>query len=284
MTLESLYETATAHVQSCPENRISAADAISPHLAGMQIFESPIFAVGAADDPQFWRLREPGVVGPNSMLPADWLREVRSVLSFFLPFSAAVRDSNRALAEKTSDEWLHARIEGQLMVNSLGAFLCSWLKERGHAAIYPAADTRFQLTSPFASNWSERHVAYICGLGTFGLSKGLITSKGMAGRFGSIVTSASLPITKQPYTNPFAYCTMCGKCQMNCPAQAIDVKRGIINGKNHALCAAFIDRNTLPPHGPSRRIRFGCGKCQVGVPCETGIPRKKDDPNESSPR
>ena len=39
----------------------------------------------------------------------------------------------------------------------------------------------------YASNWSERHVAYVCGLGTFGC-QGLITSKGLAGRFGSIIT------------------------------------------------------------------------------------------------
>ncbi len=30
----------------------------------------------------------------------------------------------------------------------------------------------------FASSWSERHAAYAAGLGTFGLSDGLITEKG----------------------------------------------------------------------------------------------------------
>lgn len=35
----------------------------------------------------------------------------------------------------------------------------------------------------FGSNWSERHAAYVCGLGTFGLSKGLITDKGMGRTF-----------------------------------------------------------------------------------------------------
>ena len=34
--------------------------------------------------------------------------------------------------------------------------------------------------SPYISTWSERHAMYAAGLGTFGLSKGLITKKGMA--------------------------------------------------------------------------------------------------------
>lgn len=97
-----------------------------------------------------------------------------------------------------------------------------------YSAVYPAADSRFGMLTQFASNWSERHVAYICGLGTFGLSKGLITKKGIAGRFGSVVTSAVLPVTQREYSNPFEYCTMCGKCAINCPAHAIDTEKGII--------------------------------------------------------
>lgn len=66
----------------------------------------------------------------------------------------------------------------------------------------PASDPRFEsVTKPdpkrgekwqgvsYTSNWSERHVAFVCGLGTFGLSKGLITEKGIAGRLGSLIVS-----------------------------------------------------------------------------------------------
>ncbi len=38
-------------------------------------------------------------------------------------------------------------------------------------------------------------MAYISGLGTFSLSKGIITEKGMAGRLISLVTNAALPPT-----------------------------------------------------------------------------------------
>jgi epoxyqueuosine reductase len=40
----------------------------------------------------------------------------------------------------------------------------------------------------YASSWSERHAAYAAGLGTFGLCDGLITARGKAVRFGSIIS------------------------------------------------------------------------------------------------
>lgn len=259
-----------------PENFVAAEDAIRPDLAGMQIFDAPIFGVAAADDPLFKTFQQPEVVGPSTLLPADWVPEARSVISFFLPFSECVRDTNRTSVCVPSDEWRHARIEGQMMLDQVGAFLCRQLAERGFAAAYPAADPRFQ-KGPYSSNWSERHVAYACGLGTFGLSRGLITAKGMAGRFGSVVTTAQLPVTERPYTDPFEYCIMCGQCQRNCPANAIDARKGVINGKDQDICGPFVQSTFLPPHGPNQRVRYGCGKCQVGVPCETGIPGKKRD-------
>ena len=36
-------------------------------------------------------------------------------------------------------------------------------------------------------DFRTNHAAYLCGLGTFGLSRGIITKPGMAGRFGSIM-------------------------------------------------------------------------------------------------
>ena len=78
--------------------------------------------------------------------------------------------------------------------------LRAYMDDKGIAACVPALDERFDvkietkltaLKPDFHadSKWSERHAAYACGLGTFGLSKGLITEKGMAGRFASIIVS-----------------------------------------------------------------------------------------------
>ena len=118
----------------------------------------------------------------------------------------------------------------------------------------------------FSSNWSERHVAYIAGLGTFGLSRGLITEKGMAGRFGSLVTTAELPVTERPYTDLYEYCSRCGACIRRCPVGAITQE-----GKRHEPCSEYLAemKHRFAP-------RYGCGKCQVKVPCMAGIPKKMD--------
>jgi epoxyqueuosine reductase QueG len=70
---------------------------------------------------------------------------------------------------------------------------------------------------------------------------------------------------KRMYTDVNEYCNMCGTCVKNCPVQAISVKKG----KSHKPCSAFLDK-TMEKFRP----RYGCGKCQVTVPCESRIPVK----------
>ena len=98
--------------------------------------------------------------------------------------------------------------------------------------------------------------------------------KGMAGRFGSVIISEYLEPTKRTYSDPFEYCLMCGACQRRCPAGAIDKERGCAMGKDQAVCAPFVRGSTLPLHGPHGIVRYGCGKCQVSVPCEFEKPSK----------
>ena len=115
----------------------------------------------------------------------------------------------------------------------------------------------------YIPSWSERHAAFACGLGTFGLSKGLITEKGVCGRFGSIITDLELPPDERNYKEVYEYCNMCGVCITHCPVNAISLDKG----KNSSLCSKFLDE-VREKHAP----RYGCGKCQVSVPCESGIP------------
>ena len=270
MTIDRLMEEARKFLEG-PMNFVAAEDALRPDIAGMRIYDEPLFGVAPADDPLFAELRRPEVVHPEEMLPCDWVPGAKSVVSFFLPFTERVVSSN-AEGTQTSEEWLHGRIEGQLAMAAFGERLKKFLEDEGFAAAFPTTDARFKMLEPYASNWSERHVAYVCGLGTFGLSKGLITERGMAGRFGSIVTDAELAPTPRKYGDPFEYCTKCGACQFRCPARAIDKSRGPALAKDQKLCDAWVTSTKRPPHGPHERVRFGCGKCQVRVPCSRRIP------------
>lgn len=269
---------AAAFVREAADNALSPEKALAPELAGMRIYDAPIFAFGAADDPWFERLREPAAVGPHFQLPSRWLPQAKTVISFFLPFSSAVRESNRG-ADAPSPAWLQSRLEGQAFLKRFVRHLAQTLEANGFAALVPGQDDRYWNTETaeeaaahgapcFTSNWSERHVAFVCGLGTFGLSGGLITAKGMAGRLGSIVTSWDVPPDVRGYTGPYDYCIRCGACVRRCPVHAVHPDAP----KEHAPCKRFLDQ-TRKKFYP----RYGCGKCQTAVPCESRIPVHRRD-------
>ena len=260
-------------------NYVAAGTALAQDVAGMRIFDQPLFAVGDAQDPLFQKLQEPQAVGPHMRLPQDWLPGARSVVSFFLPFTEAVKGSNapRGKSEGRDEEqqrrdpsngWLHGRIEGQAFLLDVCRKMVSLLEAEGEEAVIPILEPGFwtEETSRFTSSWSERHVAFVCGLGTFGLSKGLITEKGICGRFGSVVTTAELPRTERPYTGIYEYCIQCGACARNCPVGAISLEKG----KDHVACGAYcaVMKERYAP-------RYGCGKCQVSVPCMSRIPGRR---------
>lgn len=271
-----IIESACRFSEESEHNYISREKAISDKVVGLKIFDAPIFAFGSADDERFTELIKEDANMKSFIPPKEWLPEAKTVISFFAPFTDALRESNKENTKIPSEGWLHGRIEGQNFLFKLSTYLKPLLEDAGYKSIVPYLDERFwskgnpngstaHPEAEFTSNWSERHVAHICGLGTFGLSKGLITRKGIAGRFGSIVTSLYLEPDKRDYTGIYDYCIMCGECANRCPVHAISVEKG----KEHRPCSAFID-DTQKKFKP----RFGCGKCQVGVPCENRIPQK----------
>lgn len=281
MNKHNLVKMASYFVEKSEDNVITKNLALSETVIGMKIFDAPIFAFGATDDEYYKLLKQPSAIGEHFLLPQQWLPQSKTVISFFLPFTEAVKKGNRRDMLWPSEEWLHGRIEGQDFLNKLCQYLNSELNNAGYKSIVPSLDKRFwaktglnsssqafddnnETTLSFTSNWSERHVAFVCGLGTFGLSKGLITKKGIAGRFGSIITELTLSPDKREYDCIYEYCSMCGACVKNCPVNAISLDKG----KIHAICSAFLD-STAEKYKP----RYGCGKCQIGVPCESSLPK-----------
>jgi Uncharacterized Fe-S protein len=254
--LAELTTALTDFVRQCPLNRVGM-------LGNLPIFDPPLLGVAAADDPLFASLKTVEAVGPHHLSPTEWLPGARTVISYFLPFSAAVREANRQPGPPAT-EWLYGRIEGEMVNDALRHFLVELLSAAGCPSLAPALDPRFAVVKR-RSNWSERHVAYIAGLGTFSLNCSLITARGAAGRVGSVVTGLALESTRRPYTGTHEYCTRCGACIRRCPPGAIDEA-----GKHHAPCADYLDETKL-----RYQPRYGCGKCQTGVPCEDRIPARQ---------
>ena len=266
MDRNTLISSALRFAEESPANCISDDIALTPDCVGMKIYEPPVFGFASAGDEIFARYKLPDVIGENFMAPSEWLSEARSVISFYLPYTEKVRLANALDFSWPSAEWLHGRYDGQLFIKELCLYLHRLLTDAGYACLSPAFDPRLKTgnaNNRFSSNWSERHAAYACGLGTFGLTRGIITEKGSCIRFGSLITALELPVDARPYSGVYEYCTMCGACAAHCPAKAISLD----GGKDNELCSAFLDR-TLEKHRP----RYGCGKCQVSVPCSSKIP------------
>lgn len=269
MEKNELRRMAAAYVEAAEGNRVQPQDAIEPRLVGMRLFEAPLMAFGNADDPLFAQMQRPQAVGPHFMLPHEWLPQARTVISCFFPFTEQVKASMRKPAVLPTPEWLHARIEGQEFLNTFARWLRAQLEKTGSQSLVPAQDERFHVGSPlpggtrFTSNWSERHVGFACGLGTFGICAGLITAKGMAGRLCSVVTEATFEPDVRAYQGVYEYCIRCGACVRRCPVGAVTLE----NGKSHPPCSAWL-------HEMQKRFapRYGCGFCQTGVPCESRIP------------
>lgn len=244
----------------------------------LTIFGTPLIGTADADDPLFESFRHPSVIGPTYMPPREWLPSARSVLSFAFPYTAAVRESNRRPGETaTSVEWQYGRFEGEAFLLAFARALQSALAKRGIVSVIPGTDPRFAVTPRLReidgrrslhmeSRWSERHAAYAAGLGTFGLSRGLITGRGVAVRFVSLVTDGETPAAGRKYGRWDEWCTRCGACIARCPVDAISLEYG----KDNILCKQWVDE-TRVRYAP----RYGCGKCQTGVPCETQIPTRR---------
>ncbi len=264
MEYASLINAINSFVEENPLNRVET-------LGIDKIFNQPLVGVAAAEDPLFKQLKDPTVVGENHLFPTDWLPGAKSVLTYFLPFSEEIRRANRKPG-LPAEEWLYGRVEGQQFIETLNGKIMDLINTDSHGkALVPATDPRFELSGDLISNWSERHVAYTAGLGTFSLSRSLITAEGCAGRYGSVITTLEFAPTKRSYTDPFEYCSFCGECVDRCPAKAIKAVEGEKKaGMDRSVCKNYYDTKIRPRFKP----RYGCGKCQTAVQCEQEIPGK----------
>lgn len=254
-------------------NVLTEKDKIKKKYAGLTMFDAPLVGIGSADDSLFGEYKKAGVIGPWHMSPDEWLPGAKTVISLFFPISEKIRESNRAEKSIGSQQWAYARIDGQAYIGRFMAELKKELEEEGIKVCVPAIDERFEAVKAgkgiegyseidkktYGSRWSERHAAYVCSLGTFGLSKGLITEKGIAGRFASIIVDAYIKPDLRRYEGIYDYCISCGACAKRCPVNAIDLK----TGKDHNICHKNVIKS-----GVIRYPRYGCGLCQTAVPCE----------------
>ena len=168
-----------------------------------EFFEEPTVRVASAEDPFFQKFKS--VIGPFHWTPQEVLQRkfpeatAKSVIVWVLPVCRKARETNRDETERPSVEWAAVRSFGEILNEEMRSQLAALLTEAGYPAVAPHLEQREIYPAPgwdvkhFTSSWSERHVAFVAGAGTFGLSAGLITEHGVAIRLGSVVTTLELP-------------------------------------------------------------------------------------------
>jgi hypothetical protein len=258
------------------------------------IYEEPLVGFVAGNDPIFVQLKE--VIGEFHLTPHEAItavakdrgvpvppEEETGVISYILPISRATIIENAAMNDRPSERWSHTRLFGEEFNRKLQAHVVLFLQENGYLAVAPEIEsgvfqTLIDEKVGWTSNWSQRHVAFTAGLGTFGLSDGLITKAGKAHRAGSIIVNRPLdspPRARDMHRDcPFFRDGSCNVCAKRCPAGAITEE-----GHDKNVCSVYVF-NQIPVIKEHYDIEiYACGLCQTGVPCEKGIPVESGEGN-----
>jgi epoxyqueuosine reductase len=272
---QMLIDEICRYVATDPANRLPGSD--QPY------FDEPAVGFASADDPLFARYKT--IIGDFHLTPQELIDrspdqgEWRplTVISWALPICSSTRTANRNETAYPALPWAQTRAFGEKFNEALRRHVVEFLTGKGYHAAAPQllpiwqrlADTPVGLASTF----SERHAAYAAGLGTFSLSDGMITAKGIAHRLGSVVTDLEIAPSARIYPDHLANCLYyreqsCGACIKRCPAGAISTA-----GHDKNKCRTYVHGTVFQAVGEKYGVPIaGCGLCQTNVPCEAGIP------------
>ena len=294
MQLDDQQRNPAAWIEKQIKDFINTSSANSLQNEGNdKAWGEPLVGFSRGDDPLYQFYKEH--IGPFHLTPweiftktfpsAKITPDQLTIISWILPHMEETKADNRKETVYPSERWARARIFGGEVNRKLCGHVVATLHASGHDAVTHMLSPFFEVKQSkeygFSSTWSERHAAYASGLGTFGLSEGLITPKGKAMRCGSVVAHITITPTSRPYQDHNAYCLfhtkgLCGKCIQRCPVGAITEA-----GHDKVRC----EHHIIPKTAEYVRSHFGfkgygCGLCQTNVPCESKIPTKSDLPEK----
>jgi len=269
---------------------------------GGRCFSKPFFGISRGDDPLFEKFKEviavdhptPAEIWTSNGLPDkdDLATELR-ILSMVFPYSHEVRkagekNNGRLPAELTTI----ARNYSEEFINMILPKTVEFFIQKGFFALAPKLTPDYgyiRKDNPFAvySNWSERHVAFVAGLGYFGFNNTLITKEGCSVILASVITDAPLSVTVRTIDNPHNCLhytsSKCEKCVTKCPSDALTK-----DGHQPEICLNYCTEvRSIIKELPIvkvlkkryRKLNFesenhvvvsypsGCTLCQFGVPC-----------------
>jgi len=271
---EIIAKKINQYIQKNPDNYSS--------IVNGYYYEFPMIRYADAEDSIFSEFKQ--IIGEKHYTPKEAFEKAfgqssfkgRSVISIALPLSEAIRKSNYKEKMWPSKEWILTRsYADEIFLKKLMIYTESIFTEMGHNAVAPWAADWFKVSkngSTFISSWSERHIAYAAGHGSFGINSGLITNRGIAVKFVSVVTDAKFPADIRTSAHYRENCLnlyngKCGACIKRCPVGAITE-----DGFNRMKCMLRLNglgaKLKIAQAGGNLLVNSGCGLCRTNVPCE----------------
>jgi epoxyqueuosine reductase QueG len=230
-----------------------------------KMWESPIIEIISAENEKLGTLKE--IVSSEHLMPNDILPDAKSIISFFIPFQESIVKSNIG-GTMASEEWATAYIKTNELIKMINKNIEAMMKKNGYKTGKIPATHNFD-EKKLISNWSHRHIAYMAGIGTFGINNMLITKKGCCGRLGSIILSYEFKKYKQ-INEAKEKCLNkangnCGICYKKCVAIAFEN-----NNFDRHICY----KQCLENANYHEKTGYAdvCGKCLVALPCSMKEP------------
>lgn len=222
-------------------------------------WREPLIGFADSNNELFYKFK--GMIDENYLLPSDILTNSKTVVSYFIPFTKEMVKTN-AGGKIPSKQWAVAYVETNKLLGELGEYLIKELDKLGVKANMPKFPSPGFDSEKVISYWSQRHVAYAAGLGTFGINNMLITDEGCCGRFGSIVMDCEVEHTFA-LTNErclFKAKGICSKCVDGCPSKALSLNEF----DRHKCYELLLEYDKI---FSDLELSEVCGKCLANVPC-----------------
>lgn len=233
----------------------------------------PLVGFADANHPDILKLKD--IISQQHVMPHEIIEKPTIIIAYFVPFTKELADTNKAPGDVSSPEWAHTYEETNGMFGELNNYLIEELRKMGYEAGVSKEATTFD-RDRLISNWSQRHIARLAGLGTFGINNMLITKKGCCGRYSTVVTNLDVEPDKPLDDNYCLYKSkgICGACVKHCPAGALTVA-GYDRNKCFQVClknaalykdfgSSYSDETGKNANSAGSEV---CGKCVVNVPC-----------------
>ena len=225
-------------------------------------WRKPLLATAEVDD-RFKILSK--IASDKHLLPRDLLSSAKTLIVFFIPFVKELIDENSP-GKFPCRNWGVAYEATNELIGLVAEEIREQLAMQSYSSALTPATHNFDEVK-LVSRWSHKHLAYLSGLGRFGVNAQLITSSGCAGRLGSLVTEAELgnnPLVQSQELCLHKANKECLKCLKRCPVGALR-EEGI--DRQRCWTRLKLNLNQTEALAGLKETTYVCGKCVVDLPC-----------------